>query len=83
MLKEDEPASEIVKYGKHIVHCHIAEKEKRTPPGVKGDDFRAYLGALKKIGYKGGLSIECFVYTDFEKEAKRGVEVLKQQLSEV
>jgi len=83
MLKEDEPASEIVKYGKHIVHCHIAEKEKRTPPGVKGDDFRAYLGALKKIGYKGGLSIECFVYTDFEKEAKRGIEVLKQQLSEV
>jgi sugar phosphate isomerase/epimerase len=83
MLKEDEPASEIVKYGKHIVHCHIAEKESRTPPGVKGDDFRAYLGALKKIKYKGGLSIECFTYTDFEKEARRGVEVLKQQLSEV
>ena len=51
--------------------------------GVKGDDLRAYLAALKKIGYKGGLSIECFVYNDFEKEAKRGVEVLKQQLSEV
>jgi sugar phosphate isomerase/epimerase len=83
MLKEDEPATEIIKYGKHIVHCHIAEREKRTPPGVMGDDFRAYLGALKKINYKGGLSIECFVYTDFEKEAKRGVEVLKQQLSEV
>ncbi|NIJ55236.1 sugar phosphate isomerase/epimerase family protein [Dyadobacter arcticus] len=83
MLKEDEPATEIVKYGKHIVHCHIAEKESRTPPGVKGDDFRPYLSALKKINYKGGLSIECFVYTDFEKEAKRGIEVLKQQLSEV
>lgn len=83
MLKEDEPASEIEKYGSHIVHCHIAEKENRTPPGVKGDDFRAYLGALKKIGYKGGLSIECFVYNDFEKEARRGIEVLKQQLSEV
>ncbi|MCE6992808.1 sugar phosphate isomerase/epimerase [Dyadobacter sp. CY323] len=83
MLKEDEPATEIVKYGKHIVHCHIAEKENRTPPGVKGDDFRPYLSALKKINYKGGLSIECFVYTDFDKEAKRGIEVLKQQLSEV
>ncbi|TLU98297.1 sugar phosphate isomerase/epimerase family protein [Dyadobacter luticola] len=83
MLKEDEPATEIVKYGKHIVHCHIAEKESRTPPGVKGDDFRAYLGALKKINYKGGLSIECFVYNDFDKEAKKGIEVLKQQLSEV
>jgi sugar phosphate isomerase/epimerase len=83
MLKEDESPSEIVKYGKHIVHCHIAEKESRTPPGVKGDDFRPYLSALKKINYKGGLSIECFVYTDFDKEAKRGIEVLKQQLSEV
>lgn len=83
MLKEDESPDEIVKFGKHIVHCHIAEKENRTPPGVKGDDFRAYLGALKKIGYKGGLSIECFTYTDFDKEARRGVEVLKQQLSEV
>ncbi|WP_439557241.1 sugar phosphate isomerase/epimerase family protein [Dyadobacter sp.] len=83
MLKEDEPATEIVKYGKHIVHCHIAEKESRTPPGVKGDDFRPYLSALKKINYKGGLSIECFNYTDFDKEAKRGIEVLKQQLSEV
>ena len=83
MLKEDESPDEIVKFGKHIVHCHIAEKENRTPPGVKGDDFRAYLSALKKIGYKGGLSIECFTYTDFDKEARRGVEVLKQQLSEV
>jgi sugar phosphate isomerase/epimerase len=83
MLKEDEPATEIVKYGKHIVHCHIAEKENRTPPGVKGDDFRPYLGALKKINYKGGLSIECFVYNDFDAEAKKGIEVLKKQLSEV
>ncbi|KAA6440991.1 sugar phosphate isomerase/epimerase [Dyadobacter flavalbus] len=83
MLKEDEPPAEIVKYGKHIVHCHIAEKENRTPPGVKGDDFRPYLNALKKINYKGGLSIECFVYNDFEKEARRGIQVLKQQLSEV
>jgi sugar phosphate isomerase/epimerase len=83
MLKEEESPDEIVKYGKHIVHCHIAEKESRTPPGVKGDDFRPYLSALKKINYKGGLSIECFVYTDFEKEARKGIEVLKQQLSEV
>jgi len=83
MLKEDESPNEILKYGKYIAHCHIAEKESRTPPGVKGDDFRAYLGALKKIGYKGGLSIECFKYTDFDKEIKTGIEVLKKQLSEV
>ncbi len=83
MMVEDEPASEIVKYGKYIVHCHIAEKEERTPPGVKGDDFRPYLGALKQIGYQGGLSIECFKYDDFDKQIKTGLEVLKQQISEV
>ena len=82
MLKEDESPDEIVKYGKHIVHCHIAEKQDRTPPGVKGDDFRPYLRALKKIGYNGGLSIECFKYTDFDREIKTGIEVLKKQIIE-
>lgn len=58
MMREDEPASEIVKYGNYIRHCHIAEKEERTSPGTKGDDFRPYFRALKEIGYKGCLSIE-------------------------
>ena len=83
MLKEDESPNEILKYGKYIVHCHIAEKESRTPPGVMGDDFRPYLKSLKQIGYKGGLSIECFKYNDFDKEIKTGIEVLRKQISEV
>ncbi|MCF0057412.1 sugar phosphate isomerase/epimerase [Dyadobacter sp. CY356] len=83
MSKEDEPADQIVKFGKHIVHCHIAEKKDRTPPGVAGDDFRPYLSALKKIKYKGGLSIECFVYQDFDSQSKKGIEVLQKQISEV
>lgn len=58
MMREDEPASEIVKYGKYIRHCHIAEREERTSPGTKGDDFRTYFKALKQIGYKGCVSIE-------------------------
>lgn len=82
MLKEDESPNEIIKYGKYIVHCHIAEKESRTPPGVKGDNFRPYLKALKSIGYNGGLSIECFKYTDFDREIKTGLEVLRKQLQE-
>lgn len=58
MMREDEPATEIVKYGKYIRHCHIAEREERTSPGTKGDDFRPYFRALKEIGYKGCVSIE-------------------------
>ncbi len=41
MMVENEPPTEILKYGKYIVHCHIAEKEERTPPGVKRVRFKA------------------------------------------
>ncbi len=82
MLKEDESPDEIVKYGKYISHCHIAEKRKRTVPGVDGDDFRPYFRALKKVKYTGGLSLECN-WTDFDKEVGQGLAVLKKQLAEV
>ncbi len=39
-------------------HMHIAEKGKRTAPGLSGDNFVPYLMALKKAGYNGGISIE-------------------------
>ena len=82
MLKEDESADEILKYGQYISHCHIAEKRKRTVPGVDGDDFRPYFRALKKMNYKGGMSLECN-WQDFDREVAQGIEVVKKQLSEV
>lgn len=82
MLKEDEPPQEIVKYGRYIVHCHLAEKQKRTAPGVAGDDFRPYFRALKKINYQGGLSLECN-WSNFNQEVRQGFAVVKKQLSEV
>ncbi|WP_160716753.1 sugar phosphate isomerase/epimerase family protein [Chitinophaga solisilvae] len=59
MLKEGESAASIEQAGKNLVHCHIAEREKRTAPGVAGDDFRPYLQALHKIGYTGSIMMEC------------------------
>lgn len=82
MLKEDEKPEEIVKYGQYIAHCHLAEKQSRTAPGVKGDDFRPYFRALKQINYQGGLSLECN-WTNFDQEIARGIEVVRQQLAEV
>lgn len=58
MMKEGEPAEEIRKAGDVIVYCEIAEKEQRTLPGVKGDDFTPYLEALKDIRLKGPIVIE-------------------------
>ncbi len=58
MLKENEPAANIVKAKKNLVHCHIAEREKRTAPGVAGDEVRPYIAALADIHYQGGISVE-------------------------
>ncbi len=77
-LKENESPNEILKFGKYIVHCHIAEKEKRTPPGVMGDDFTPWFRALKKTDYQGGMSLECN-WTDFEKEIGPSVRIIKEQ----
>ena len=80
-LKEEETPDEIIKIGKDIVHCHIAEKDKRTPPGVAGDDFRPWFYALKKIRYSGGISLECN-WTHFASEISPAVSTVKQQWRE-
>jgi sugar phosphate isomerase/epimerase len=41
-----------------VVHMEIAEKDERTYPGVKGDDFRPFFRVLKQGGYHGAISIE-------------------------
>jgi sugar phosphate isomerase/epimerase len=77
-LKEEEDPEEVVKFGKDIVHCHIAEKEKRTPPGVMGDDFTPWFRGLKRIRYGGGISLECN-WTNFADEIGPTVSTLKKQ----
>lgn len=59
MLKNGEGPEIILKTKKYIAHCEIAERDARTPPGTKGDDFKPYLRALKKIKYTGNIALEC------------------------
>ena len=82
MLKENENPAIIEKGKKYIVHCEIAEKEKRTPPGTKGDDFRPYLRALKKINYKGNIILECR-WENLKEQAPLAYQALQRQLDEV
>jgi sugar phosphate isomerase/epimerase len=77
-LKENDPPSELVRFKDHLVHCHIAEKEKRTPPGVMGDDFTSYFKALKQINYQGRISLECN-WTNFESELPVAVKKIHEQ----
>jgi sugar phosphate isomerase/epimerase len=82
MMKENESPQQIIDAGKIIVYVEIAEKEGRTMPGVKGDDFRPYFRALKSIGYKGPVVIEGKVNNP-AKEIPFAAEYLTKQLREV
>ena len=59
MMREAESPASLIKAASRLTHCHIAEREKRTPPGMAGDDFRPYLHELRAIKYRGAFSFEC------------------------
>src|SRR5690606_19062725 len=81
MLREGESPVSITDAGAYYVyHIDIAEKEKRTAPGVAGDDFRPYLRALRDISYPGKIALESS-YTNFEAELPIALKELKHQLN--
>jgi sugar phosphate isomerase/epimerase len=82
MLKENETPEVIEAAGRYVVHCDIAEKENRTPPGVMGEDFRPYLKALKKIKYNGKIVIEGR-WENVATQASPAYQYLQQQIDEV
>jgi sugar phosphate isomerase/epimerase len=81
MLRDGEPAGEILRFGRMLRHTHIAEKEKRTAPGTAGDDFRPYLRALRQVNYLGRMAIECSL-PDLAADSRRGLEALRRQYAE-
>lgn len=58
MLRDGEGPESIGRAGALLRHVHVAEREKRTAPGIAGDDFAPYLNALAAIGYDEAISIE-------------------------
>jgi hypothetical protein len=65
-----------------IVHGEIAELEIRTLPGMRGDDLKPYLRALKKANYKGPIFMEPGApYT--AADAAMSFKFLTRQLEEV
>lgn len=81
MLRDGEAAEEIRTYGELLRHVHIAEKEKRSAPGVEGDDFREYFRALKDVRYSGPISMECR-WNDFAAEVALGAKTIREQLAD-
>jgi sugar phosphate isomerase/epimerase len=83
MTQKGEGPQSILKAGrKYLRHVHVAENARRTPPGVDGDDFTPYFRALKEIGYRGNISIECG-WSDFRKQVGPAIQELQRQLKAV
>jgi len=78
MKMDDEDPGSILNYGSLIRHTHIAEKEGRAAPGKHGEDFREYFEALKKIKYKGRISVECH-WEDMNSQAMTAINTIKKQ----
>lgn len=78
MMRENEPASHILAGGEYIYHCDIGEKETRSAPGVKGDDFVPYFRAFQQIGYQGMIALECR-FTDLASELPVAKETIIKQ----
>jgi sugar phosphate isomerase/epimerase len=81
VVRAGETPEAVVRFGRLIRHCHIAEKDKRTPPGTAGDDFRPFLAALNRIGYRGGISIECR-WDDMKAQLSGSVAFLRKQIAD-
>ena len=82
MLHEGEGPDAIREHGQWLRHVHVAEKDKRTAPGVAGDDFRPFLRALKEVNYQGAISFECG-WTDLNTQAADALAAFRQQLEDV
>jgi sugar phosphate isomerase/epimerase len=82
MMRENEPPQNITDAADVLVYCEIAEKQKRTFPGVEGDDFKPYLRALRKAKYKGHIFIEGGT-SNANKEMPLTFKYLTEQLKEV
>jgi sugar phosphate isomerase/epimerase len=80
MLRDNESPDSIVKYGDLLYHTHIAENTGRAATGVNKEDFTQYFKALKKISYKGRMSIECN-WKDLGEQAAPALHEMKRQLA--
>lgn len=82
MLREGERPEAIAAAAPYLVHCHIAEKEGRRAPGTAGEDFTPYLAMLKKVGYKGRITMECG-WKNMPAECRPALDYLTRQLTAV
>ncbi|MCD8140354.1 MAG: sugar phosphate isomerase/epimerase [Planctomycetaceae bacterium] len=87
-LEEKHAMSVIEEYADFIQHVHIDNPlspfPTRIPPAIgDGHDYSPLFEALKKICYKGIISIEANTTTDFPADLKRGLDLIASHGIEV
>jgi len=69
-----------------LFHIHVDDNygdwDRDMPPGTV-HDFKPFLEALKRIGYKGSLSMDIWPYEDPYKEIKMGKDYLENLMREI
>lgn len=76
------PIEDIINYEKYVKHIHIdnplPEFPRRPMPSLSdGHDYAPLINALKKICYKGIISIEANTFENYEEDIKKGIEFFK------
>ena len=63
-----EDMADVVKYGRHIIHTHLARRniDRRIPTIEDMDQVGLFFDALSAIGYEGRMSLEGTYYPDFD-----------------
>lgn len=82
MVELGRPLDEIAKYEPFIKHVHLDNPmtvfpERIVPRLDDGFDYAPFLDSLKKICYKGIISIEASVFKDYPSEIKEGLRFFK------
>lgn len=76
-IEETDPPASIRKHKKWLNHVHLADNT-RLEPGTGTTDFRSGFAALKEIGFKGAMALECGVSGDRAKSLRECAKRLKE-----
>lgn len=78
-MEEVDWATPILQCNDLLGHVHAADNN-RNYPGWGHIDFKSIISALKEIGYKKSITIECFPQDDGYLAAKKGLHFLRNLL---
>ena len=75
---ENEPLEHLDACRGLLAHVHIAEPQRRVPPGPGMSDYRPFFAKLKAIGYDRRISIEC-LWDDMKAELAPSLAFLRAE----